>query len=102
MLSVGHPGVPTDFAQREKSWYMLLFQFEEAEALLRRDDWAFLREWVATHPEPDRVIADLQRPGALDRRAELVPGEPPPAPRARATARLPAGHRADPRRLEHG
>jgi len=65
VLSVGHPGVPTDFAQREKSWYMLLFQFEEAEALLRRGDWAFLREWVATHPEPDRVIADLQRPGAL-------------------------------------
>ena len=65
VLSVGHPGVPIDFAQREKSWYMLLFQFEEAEELLRRDDWAFLREWVGTHPEPDRVIADLQRPGAL-------------------------------------
>jgi pimeloyl-ACP methyl ester carboxylesterase len=65
VLSVGHPAVPIDFAQREKSWYMLLFQFEEAEELLRRDDWAFLREWVGAHPEPDRVLADLQRPGAL-------------------------------------
>ena len=54
VLSVGHPGVPLDFAQREKSWYMLLFQFEEAEELLRRDDWALLREWVGTHPELDR------------------------------------------------
>ena len=34
VLSVGHPGVPTDFAQREKSWYMLLFQFAEAEELV--------------------------------------------------------------------
>ncbi len=102
VLSVGHPGVPTDFAQREKSWYMLLFQFEEAEELLRRGDWAFLREWVGDAP---RARPRHRRPpasGRADRRAELVPREPPPAPRARSTAGLPAGHRADPRRLEHG
>ena len=32
---------------------MLLFQFPEAEELLRRDDWALLREWAASHPELD-------------------------------------------------
>ncbi|WP_211339885.1 alpha/beta fold hydrolase [Solirubrobacter pauli] len=65
VLSVGHPGVPRTLAQREKSWYTTYFQFDEAEALLRRDDWALLRQWVQTHPEPERVIADLTRPGAL-------------------------------------
>lgn len=65
VLSVGHPGVPRTLAQREKSWYTTYFQFPEAEELLRRDDWALLRQWVQTHPEPERVIADLARPGAL-------------------------------------
>lgn len=65
VLSVGHGGVAYDLPQREKSWYMLLFQFEEAEALIRREDWALLRDWAGTHPELDRVIADLERPGAL-------------------------------------
>lgn len=47
-MSVGHPvafgraGLP----QREKSWYMLLFQFEEiAEEWLSADDFANFREW---------------------------------------------------------
>jgi pimeloyl-ACP methyl ester carboxylesterase len=66
VLSVGHPSVPMDLDQRRRSWYMLLFQFPEAEELLRRDDWAFLREWAATHPDLERVIADLGRPGALE------------------------------------
>ena len=65
VLSVGHPSVPRTLAQREKSWYTSYFQFAEAEELIRRDDWALLREWASTHPEPDRVLADLERPGAL-------------------------------------
>jgi len=65
VLSAGHPSVPRTLAQREKSWYTTYFQFTEAEELLRRDDWALLRQWVGTHPEPDRVLADLERPGAL-------------------------------------
>lgn len=65
VLSVGHPSVPRSPLQREKSWYTTYFQFEEAEELLRRDDWALLRQWIATHPEPERVLADLERPGAL-------------------------------------
>ena len=63
-------GIPTAFAargieQRRLSWYMLLFQFEEAEELLRQDDWALMREWAASHPDLDQAIADLARPGAL-------------------------------------
>ena len=37
VLSVGHPAAfaQRTVAEREKSWYMLLFQFPEAEELLR-------------------------------------------------------------------
>ena len=67
-LSVGHP---TSFReagarQLEKSWYMLLFQFEGiAEEWLSRDDWQGLRRWMGSHPEVDTWIGDLSRPGAL-------------------------------------
>jgi pimeloyl-ACP methyl ester carboxylesterase len=66
-MSVGHPTAfrERSIEQRRLSWYMLLFQFEEAEALLRKDDWALLREWAASHPDLERAIADLERPGAL-------------------------------------
>jgi pimeloyl-ACP methyl ester carboxylesterase len=67
-LSVGHPTAfhEAGFDQREKAWYMLLFQFEGvAEELLQRDDWAFLRDWSRHHPEAQRWVADLSRPGAL-------------------------------------
>ena len=66
-LSVGHPSafVAAGFPQREKSWYMLLFQFEGvAERWLANDGWANLRAW-ATHPDIDGVIADLERTGSL-------------------------------------
>jgi len=66
-LSVGHPSsfAGSGFEQREKSWYMLLFQFEGiAEQWLSADDFANLRAW-ARHPDIDRVVADLSRPGAL-------------------------------------
>jgi pimeloyl-ACP methyl ester carboxylesterase len=66
-LSVGHPSAfaSRGIEQRRLSWYMLLFQFEEAEALLRNDDWALMREWAASHPELEQAIEDLARPGAL-------------------------------------
>jgi pimeloyl-ACP methyl ester carboxylesterase len=66
-LSVGHPASFRDagFEQREKSWYMLLFQFEGiAEEWLSANDFANFRAW-SQHPEPDAVVADLVRPGAL-------------------------------------
>jgi pimeloyl-ACP methyl ester carboxylesterase len=90
-MSVGHPGgFQTGMEQREKSWYMLLFQFEEiAEELLRRDDWRFFREFARDHPEVPSWIRDLERPGALTSalswyranvhpRMMLAEGPPPP------------------------
>jgi len=66
-LSVGHPATARrTFADREKAWYMLLFQFEGiAEELLARDDWAFLRAWLRDEGDVERYVADLSRPGAL-------------------------------------
>jgi pimeloyl-ACP methyl ester carboxylesterase len=66
-LSVGHPAAFArgGLSQREKSWYMLLFQFEGvAEQWLSADDFANLREWSG-HPDADPVIARLAAPGAL-------------------------------------
>jgi pimeloyl-ACP methyl ester carboxylesterase len=72
VLSVGHPGIPPSIAQREKSWYMLLFQFEEAEEILRKDDFALAREWLASHPDPDLEGFDLT-PGLNWYRANMHP-----------------------------
>ena len=63
-------GIPSSFAsagmtQREKSWYMLLFQFAGvAENWLSSDDWAGIREW-SQHPDVDAVVADLERDESL-------------------------------------
>ncbi len=66
-VSVGHPmsfrsvGIP----QLEKSWYMLMFQFEGiAERWLTDDSWANFRQW-SHHPDVDAVIADLEAHGSL-------------------------------------
>jgi pimeloyl-ACP methyl ester carboxylesterase len=66
-LSVGHPAANRrSIADREKAWYMLLFQFEGiAEELLSRDDWALFREWLRGDGDVERYVADLGRPGAL-------------------------------------
>jgi pimeloyl-ACP methyl ester carboxylesterase len=66
-LSVGHPSAFSNagLPQREKSWYMLLFQFRDiAEQWLTMDDWANFREW-SQHPDADAVIADLERDASL-------------------------------------
>ncbi len=66
VLSVGHPSTFRRTArQREKSWYMLLFQFPGiAERWLTQDDWASFRTW-AGHPDADQVIAELESTGSL-------------------------------------
>ena len=66
VLSVGHPATfRRTFRQREKAWYMLLFQFPGiAERWLSGDDWANFRTW-AGHPDADQVIADLESAGSL-------------------------------------
>jgi pimeloyl-ACP methyl ester carboxylesterase len=68
VLSVGHPNTnrQPSVEQREKSWYMLLFQFEGiAEELLRRDDWRLAREWMRGEGDCERNLEQLARPGAL-------------------------------------
>jgi pimeloyl-ACP methyl ester carboxylesterase len=67
VMSVGHPSSfgQAGWEQREKSWYMLLFQFEGiAEQWLSADGWANLRAW-GHHPDIDAVIADLEADGSL-------------------------------------
>ena len=67
-MSVGHPETrrTRTIEQREKSWYMLLFQFSGvAEELLTRNDWQLFREWLRNDGDIDRYIADLSRPDAL-------------------------------------
>jgi pimeloyl-ACP methyl ester carboxylesterase len=66
-LSVGHPSSFADagWQQRERSWYMLLFQFEGiAERWLSDDGWRNFRSW-SKHPDADAVIADLESAGSL-------------------------------------
>jgi pimeloyl-ACP methyl ester carboxylesterase len=66
-LSVGHPSTfrSVGFEQHEKSWYMLLFQFEGiAEQWLSDDGWANFRAW-GHHPDADNAIADLEATGSL-------------------------------------
>ena len=66
VLSVGHPaGFMRTFQQRQKSWYMLLFQFPGvAETWLSADNWANFRSW-AGHPDTDEVITELEASGSL-------------------------------------
>jgi pimeloyl-ACP methyl ester carboxylesterase len=94
VLSVGHPAtVRRTLQQREKSWYMLLFQFPGiAERWLTEDDWANFRAW-ARHPDADEVIAQLESAGSLTPglnwyRANVPPeswvGPPPQLPPVQA------------------
>jgi pimeloyl-ACP methyl ester carboxylesterase len=95
VLGVGHPngGRAPPIEQMEKSWYMLLFQFAEAEEMLKKDDWRLFRNWMRNHPDTDRWIADLSPDGALsaglgwyraNRRPK--PDLPPPVPDVQAPA----------------
>ena len=76
-LSVGHPAVPRAPSGRLRDfWYMLLFQYPEAEEILTRDDWKLFRALDAggggCRPRRRGAVAA----GTPDRRAELVPREP--------------------------
>ena len=65
VLSVGHPSTfRRTLEQRQKSWYMLLFQFEGvAERWLTENNWANMIG--AGHPDADQVVADLEANGSL-------------------------------------
>jgi pimeloyl-ACP methyl ester carboxylesterase len=68
VLSVGHPATflsADGYEQHERSWYMLLFQYEGvAERWLSNDDWANLRTWCR-HPDTAAVIGELEANGSL-------------------------------------
>ena len=66
VMSVGNPVTfLRTMEQRQKSWYMLLFQFPGiAERWLTEDNWANFRSW-AGHPDADQVIAELEETGSL-------------------------------------
>lgn len=66
-ISVGHPAVRRvlGIEQRERSWYMLFFQFPEAEALLSADGWKLFREFMRDDGDMDRYLHELAAPGAL-------------------------------------
>jgi pimeloyl-ACP methyl ester carboxylesterase len=66
-LSVGHPSAfaAAGWEQRQRSWYMLLFQFVGvAEQWLSANEWANLRAW-AQHPDTEGVIKELEANGSL-------------------------------------
>ncbi|KST65480.1 alpha/beta fold hydrolase [Mastigocoleus testarum] len=68
VMSVGHLNSfrSAGLEQREKSWYTLLFQFEEiAEQLLMKNDWQFFRDLVRHHSELERWIPAMEKPDAL-------------------------------------
>jgi pimeloyl-ACP methyl ester carboxylesterase len=73
-VSVGHPVsfAGEDLDQKQRSWYMLWFQFPGvAERVLPENDWAVFRRWAwngagpGQDPDCDRQVAELSRPGAL-------------------------------------
>jgi pimeloyl-ACP methyl ester carboxylesterase len=66
VLSVGFPSTfRNTLEQHEKSWYMLLFQFQGiAERWLSDDGWRNFK-WWSRHPDSDRVIAELEANGSL-------------------------------------
>jgi pimeloyl-ACP methyl ester carboxylesterase len=79
-LSVGHPKAfrNAGLVQREKSWYMLLFQFEGvAEQWLSDDGFANFKVW-AHHPDADEVIGRLSNPAALRSSLALYRANLPP------------------------
>ena len=67
VLSVGHPNMRATrtLESREKAWYQLLFQFDEAEELFLREDAKLLREWISPAADVEQYVADLTRPGAM-------------------------------------
>jgi pimeloyl-ACP methyl ester carboxylesterase len=93
-LSVGHPAAfrAAGWRQRERSWYMLLFQFPGiAEQWLRADDFRNLREF-STHPDIDEVVERLADPQALTASLNLYRAILPPTSLVDPPPTLPPVH----------
>ena len=79
-----------DFEQAEKSWYMLLFQFEGvAEQWMSGADWANFRRW-GRHPDAEAVIADLEANGSLTPGLNFYRANVPPESYVAPPLELPA------------
>ena len=66
-VSVGHPSAfaSAGLEQRQRSWYMLAFQFKDiAEQMVMADDFAFLAHF-GDDGERKQWVADLSRPGRM-------------------------------------
>jgi len=90
-VSVGHPAAfaVAGWEQREKSWYMLLFQFPGiAERWLAADDFANLRNW-SRHPDIDSVLERLRDPAALTASLAVYRAILPPESLIRPPTELP-------------
>jgi len=80
-LSVGHPSSfsRVGYGQREKSWYMLLFQLTpEGENWVTTNEGEHLREW-AHHPDAAAVSAELVRDGSVTPGLNYYRANVPPA-----------------------
>src|SRR5690349_393787 len=80
-LSVGHPSAFANmsYAQREKSWYMLLFQhMPEGENWVLANEGVHLRDW-AHHPDAAAVYAELVRNGSVTPGLNYYRANVPPA-----------------------
>jgi len=81
VMSVANPNThrTRPIEQRQKSWYVLLFQFTDvAEQLMTREDWKLFREFLDGAGDLEQYLRDLSRPGALTAglnwyRANLAP-----------------------------
>jgi pimeloyl-ACP methyl ester carboxylesterase len=91
VLSVGHPATfRRTLEQREKSWYMLLFQFPGvAEQWLSGNNWANFRSW-ARHPDAEAVITELEATQSLTPALNWYRANVPPESWVAPPAALPA------------
>lgn len=67
-LASGSPGNSgyRSVEQMREFWHVYYYQFEEdAEGMLRRDDWQFFRDWCEGGDDVERYVENLSRPGAL-------------------------------------
>ncbi|HVE95124.1 MAG TPA: alpha/beta hydrolase [Acidimicrobiales bacterium] len=90
-VSVGHPTAfgSAGFEQRQRSWYMLAFQFVGiAEELVSREDFAFFTQW-GEDGAFDRWRADLTRPGRLTAGLNWYRANVPPESLIRPPMELP-------------
>jgi pimeloyl-ACP methyl ester carboxylesterase len=92
VMSVANPNThrTRPIEQRQKSWYMLLFQFHGvAEQLITREDWKLFREFLGGAGDEEQYLRDLSRPGALTAALNWYRANLAPELELKATSTLP-------------